>query len=62
MGDITPVLLTPREAAQILNVSRSTLYRALANDPEAPAPIRFGPRVIRFRRSHMEAWTPGVTS
>lgn len=48
-----PQLLTAREAAQILNIGVSTLWKR-TREGDFPAPIRLG-RSTRWRRADIEA-------
>ena len=49
-----PLLLTPEEAAQLLNVSRSH-FLTLDKLGRVPAPVRLG-RAVRWRRHELERW------
>jgi len=49
------LLVTPKEAARLLSISKAGLYRAL-NTPGFPQPIRIGPKTVRFRRTDLVAW------
>jgi excisionase family DNA binding protein len=52
---ISEPLLTPREACELLRVSKSWLYSA-AHEGRIPS-IRLGdPGPVRFERSELEAW------
>jgi prophage regulatory protein len=51
-----PMLLKPKEAARLLGLSRSGLYRRL-DDPGFPRPVRLGPRTVRWRRTELVAFT-----
>ncbi len=55
-------ILLPREAAELLKVSRSTLQR-LVDQEGLPAMIaRVGPngrRLLRFRRGEVQEWIAG---
>lgn len=48
-----PIVLRPEEAAQLIGVSKPTMY-ALCRRKDFPA-VRFG-RVIRIPRSGLERW------
>jgi len=50
MVEITPMLLRPAEAAKLLSLGESTVYRMAANG-ELPA-VRIG-RTVRFRRADL---------
>lgn len=53
-GKLAPLLLRPDEAAQMLGVSRATLWRWSA-DGKLPAPVRVG-AVTRWRSADLAAW------
>lgn len=50
----TALLLRPKEAAEMLCVSRATLWRWCA-EGKLPAPVRLG-GVIRWRSADLTAW------
>jgi excisionase family DNA binding protein len=45
----------PREAAEYLRSSESTLAKKRLNDGDGPPFVRIG-RAIRYRRSDLDAW------
>jgi len=49
-----PKYLTPKNVAQILQVSVKSIYRWLAADPTMPA-LRIG-GTVRFPRERLERW------
>ena len=51
---IEPLLLTANEAAVLLGISRSNLYR-LNSSGRLPLPVRLGASV-RWRRDELAAW------
>lgn len=46
-------LLDAREVATLLRISPATLWRCV-KDERIPAPIRFGPRLVRWRLRDLE--------
>lgn len=48
------VYLTPAEAAEMIRISRASLYRWAADDPTFPA-LRVG-RTVRVPRERLERW------
>lgn len=48
-----PELMTSAEVSERLRVSRSTLER-WRFEGRAPAPIKLGPRTVRYRRSDVD--------
>ena len=55
-GDVVAVLLRLRAVMHVTGLSRSTLYRLIA-DGQFPRPVRLGPRAVAWRRSDVEAWS-----
>ena len=49
-------LLTAREAAARLTISRPTLYNKLKNDPTFPRPIYVAKSAPRWRVDELDAW------
>ena len=54
-------LLTIEDVIEILNVSRSTIYRWLKNG-DFPQQHNIGPNTIRWRLSEIEEWQEKVFS
>lgn len=52
-------LLTYRELSALLSIPLGTLYSMVARG-EIPH-VRFGKRLVRFRRSEVEAWVTSAT-
>jgi excisionase family DNA binding protein len=50
-----PLLLTVREAAALIGVSRATFWK-LHSQGRVPLPLRLGGRVVRWRKGEVEAW------
>jgi excisionase family DNA binding protein len=55
--DLTEPLITPQEAARLLQVKLSTIYEWVRVG-RLPC-IRLGPRAIRFTKSLLEEWAAG---
>jgi excisionase family DNA binding protein len=51
---ITPLLLTARQAAKLLNISERTLYARTADG--SIAVVRIGNRGIRYDPADLRAW------
>jgi predicted DNA-binding transcriptional regulator AlpA len=43
-------------ACDLARVSASWMHARLRSDPNAPQPIRFGPRCTRYKLSEVRAW------
>lgn len=54
--DVVAVLLRLRAVMHVTGLSRSTLYRLIA-DEQFPRPVRLGPRAVAWRRSDVDAWS-----
>lgn len=54
-GDVAVMFLRLRVVIRITGLSRSTLYRLIA-DESFPRPVRLGPRAVAWRRSDIDAW------
>ena len=48
-------LMKEREVCELLGISKSTLWRWVAVK-RFPAPVRIGPRAVRWRQSEILAW------
>jgi prophage regulatory protein len=55
-GEIAVAFLRLRVVIRVTGLSRSTLYRLIANG-QFPRPVRLGPRAVAWRRSDVEAWS-----
>ncbi|MGY3857911.1 helix-turn-helix transcriptional regulator [Aeromonas intestinalis] len=55
-GENKSLLLTDKELAAELNVSRPTLWRWRKKVPNFPQPIKIGPRAVRYRRTDIIAF------
>ena len=55
-GDVVAVLLRLRAVMHVTGLSRSTLYRLIA-DGQFPRPVRLGARAVAWRRSDVDAWS-----
>lgn len=54
-GEIAVVFLRLQAVIRVTELSRSTLYRLIA-DEQFPRPVRLGPRAVAWRRTDIEAW------
>lgn len=51
-----PILLDREAAAALLGVSPSTLKRMVRKGQVGPAPVRFSPRLVKWREVELRAW------
>ena len=49
-------LLTIRDVAERLNITRPTVYKFLHRYPDFPRPIKLSVKATRFRASEIERW------
>lgn len=54
-GGVAVVFLRLQAVIRVTGLSRSTLYRLIA-DEQFPRPVRLGPRAVAWRRTDIEAW------
>lgn len=54
-GDMATVFLRLQAVIRVTGLSRSTLYRLIA-DEQFPRPVRLGPRAVAWRHADIEAW------
>ena len=54
-GALDAPLLTVKQAAAMIQVSRASFW-SLHSAGRVPLPIRLSPRVVRWRRSELDAW------
>ncbi len=54
-GEMAVVFLRLQAVIRVTGLSRSTLYRLIA-DQRFPRPVRLGPRAVAWRRTDIEAW------
>jgi excisionase family DNA binding protein len=54
--DYSNNLMTPRDVAKYLRISRTTLYRILKEDPSFPNRTRVSRRLVLFRKSEIDDW------
>ena len=54
-GDMAVMFLRLQAVIHVTGLSRSTLYRLIA-DKRFPRPVRLGPRAVAWRRSDIDAW------
>jgi prophage regulatory protein len=54
-GQIAVVFLRLQTVIRVTGLSRSTLYRLIA-DEQFPRPVQLGPRAVAWRRTDIEAW------
>lgn len=57
-GDSRDELISARDLAEILKVSKATLYR-LKSTRQLPPELRIGKRGVRWLRSEVEMWLRG---
>jgi prophage regulatory protein len=50
------VYFSDSQLASRFHVSRQTIWRWVANDPEFPTPIKLSPGCTRWKLSAIEAW------
>jgi prophage regulatory protein len=55
-SDVTVLLLRLQTVVRVTGLSRSTLYRLIA-DGQFPRPVRLGPRAVAWRRQDVEDWS-----
>ena len=55
-GEMAVVFLRLQAVVRVTGLSRSTLYRLIA-DEQFPRPVRLGPRAVAWRRTDVEAWS-----
>ena len=54
-GEIAVLFLRLQAVIRVTGLSRSTLYRLIA-DEQFPRPVRLGPRAVAWRRTDVETW------
>jgi prophage regulatory protein len=54
--NVEVLLLRIHAVLRVTGLSRSTLYRLIA-DESFPRPVRLGPRAVAWRRSDIDAWS-----
>ena len=54
-GTQPPRLLRRAEVERRCGICRSTVYQ-LMQEKEFPAPVRIGPRAVRWRETDIDAW------
>ena len=59
--DLAVVFLRLPGVMRMTGLSRSTLYRLVANK-QFPRPVRLGPRAVAWRRTDIEAWSDALPS
>ena len=57
----TPRLMSIKETANLLSVSRATLYRIQKRDPKFPAPLHLSPGCVRWREDQIQAYIQDLT-
>ena len=55
---IDPIFLRPKMVADILGISKATLYR-LIHGGVFPPPVRLGPGITGWRKLDVEVWLAG---
>ena len=54
--DVAAMFLRLPAIMRATGLSRSTLYRLIANE-QFPRPVQLGPRAVAWRRSDLDAWS-----
>ncbi len=54
-GDNEPLLLTARDLARMIKISEREVWR-MRDCGKLPAPIEFGPKMIRWSKEEINAW------
>jgi predicted DNA-binding transcriptional regulator AlpA len=49
-------LMTPDEVAELLRIERRAFMRSIAKQPDFPAPVRLGPRILRWKFDEVQLW------
>jgi predicted DNA-binding transcriptional regulator AlpA len=49
-------LMTPDEIAAKLKIERRAFLRTVAKQPDFPAPVRLGQRIVRWHADQVELW------
>ncbi|PWK55593.1 helix-turn-helix transcriptional regulator [Roseicyclus mahoneyensis] len=60
MPDV-PKLISVKETANLLSVSRATLYRIQKRDPRFPEPLHLSPGCVRWRADQISAYIKVLT-
>jgi prophage regulatory protein len=55
-GDVAVMFLRLQAVIRVTGLSRSTLYRLIA-DERFPRPVQLGPRAVAWRRTDIDAWS-----
>jgi prophage regulatory protein len=55
-GDIAVTFLRLHAVLRLTGLSRSTVYRLIA-DERFPRPVQLGPRAVAWRRVDVDAWS-----
>jgi prophage regulatory protein len=58
---ITPVFLRMPNVVRMTGLTRSTIYRLIA-DRKFPRPVRLGPRAVGWRRADLDQWSAAQSS
>jgi len=56
-----PRLMNLKETAELLSVSRATLYRMQKRDPRFPPPLHLSPGCVRWREDQIRAYIQRLT-
>lgn len=56
-----PKLMSVKETADLLSVSRATLYRIQKRDPRFPEPLHLSRGCVRWRADQISAYINGLT-
>ena len=55
-GDVAVMFLRLQAVIRVTGLSRSTLYRLIA-DERFPRPVQLGTRAVAWRRADIDAWS-----
>jgi len=58
---IAPVFLRMPNVVRMTGLTRSTIYRLIANR-KFPSPVRLGPRAVGWRRADLDQWSAAQSS
>lgn len=59
---LTPLLVTPKQVREMLNISNTTLWRLIHNDPNFPKKIAITAKKHVFKYSDLCKWAEGLNA